>query len=357
MECDSSGPSPLQPGTRLGRYELSKPLSQGGMATAWLASTVDGHGAARPIVIKTILDWLSDDDAFRTCFFREGGIASRVSHRNVARVFDLGEDRGVLFIAMEFVDGPSMQHVLSACRSKQMVVPDGIILRVLMDVCAGLQAVHELRDGTGRPLNVVHRDISPSNILISSTGVAKLIDFGVAKVQQSFRPDAVLVGKQSYIPPEQGLGQAVDRRANLWALGAIAYLACSGQKAFDSPNWQARLEWLASGKPPQPLPAFVRPAMAAVVQRALSFAPGDRYATADEMGRALDDAAKSLGVRASHEDVAAFCSAHVATNTMRNSSKATANRADERPSVERALEQAPERTGILSGIRRLFSRP
>jgi serine/threonine-protein kinase len=326
------------------------------MATAWLASAVDGHGAARPIVVKTILSRLANDERFRTCFFREGGIASRVSHRNVARVFDLGEDHGVLFIAMEFVDGPSLNQVLRACRAKQVLVPYGVLLRILTDTCQGLHAAHELRDGTGRPLNVVHRDMSPSNILITSKGVAKVIDFGVAKAQRSFAPDALLVGKEAYIPPEQALGQAVDRRADLWALGAIIYRASSGRKAFDSPNWQARLEWLASGRPPLPLPASVHPAIAAIARRSLSFAPSDRYATAQDMARALEQAALAVGATASAADVAAFCSTHVALDPTGQSPDASASEPSEPRTGEAADEGNGEAPGIFSAIRRLWTR-
>ena len=356
MEYSPSHPIPLGNGVRLGRYELIRSLSEGGMATAWLAKKIENHGAERPIVVKTILAERANDERFRTCFFREGGIASRVSHRNVARVFDIGEDRGVLFIAMEFVQGPSMNHVLRTCHSKKMVVPDGVLLRVLMDVCSGLHAAHELRDGTGRPLNVVHRDMSPSNILITTKGVAKVIDFGVAKAQHTFAPDAVFVGKRSYIPPEQALGQAVDRRADLWALGAILYGACSGLRAFDAPNWQARLEWLASGRPPLPLPESVHPAIAAIAMRALAFAPSERYATAEDMARALEDASRAIVADASAEGVAAFCSSHVTVDPTNGLSDIDPD-AGGGPSANGAITTgAGNGLGILSAIRRLWTR-
>lgn len=356
MQYNTSHPIPLGNGVRLGRYELIRSLSEGGMATAWLARRVESHGAERPIVVKTILAERANDERFRTCFFREGGIASRVSHRNVARVFDIGEDQGVLFIAMEFVQGPSMNHVLRACHSKKMVVPDGVLLRVLIDVCAGLHAAHELRDGTGRPLNVVHRDMSPSNILITTKGVAKVIDFGVAKAQYTFAPDAVFVGKESYIPPEQALGQAVDRRADLWALGSILYRASSGLRAFDAPNWQARLEWLASARPPLPLPESVHPAISAIAMRALAFAPSERYATAEDMACAIEDALRAIGTDASAEDVAAFCSAHViigATPSLNDMDPDAGGRhsVEEAPATRRGDGQ-----GILAAIRRLWTR-
>ena len=357
MEDPNPRENQLRPGVRLGRYELTRPLSGGGMATAWLASAVDGHGAARPIVVKTILDRLADDERFRTCFFREGGIASRVSHRNVARVFDHGEDHGVLFIAMEYIDGPSMYDLMRVCRSETTVLPDGVLLRVLMDACEGLHAAHELRDGTGRPLNVVHRDVSPSNILVTSKGVAKVIDFGVAKAQHSFAPDAVFVGKEPYVAPEQALGQAVDRRADVWALGAILYRASSGRKAFEAPTWQAKLEWLASGRPPLPLPASVHPAIAGIAERALAFAPGERYATAQEMACALDAAARSIGTSASAGDVAAYCSALVRQGPHGGGRNVSTGEPGEPRASDAPTPSRGETPSVLSAIRRLWSRP
>src|SRR5580693_705343 len=151
------------------------------MAGVWAARPRDGHGAERLVVLKTILPKFATDARFQEMFLREGGIAARISHRNVARIFDLGETQGILYIAMEYVDGDALSKLHRACRKKGEKIPPGVILRILVDVCAGLHHAHELKDGTGRALNVVHCDVSPPNILVDDHGVAKLIDFGIAE--------------------------------------------------------------------------------------------------------------------------------------------------------------------------------
>src|SRR5262249_17463922 len=144
----------LCPGHRLHRYELLCPIAKGGMANVWIARPRDDHGAERLVVLKTILPKFAADARFQEMFLREGGIAARISHRNVARIFDLGETDGVLYIAMEYVDGDALSRLDRACQRAGVRIPTPVALRILSDACAGLHHAHELRDGTGRLLNV-----------------------------------------------------------------------------------------------------------------------------------------------------------------------------------------------------------
>ncbi|MDP9149589.1 MAG: serine/threonine protein kinase, partial [Myxococcota bacterium] len=305
---------PLGPGYKLPRYELLCPIAEGGMATVWAARTREGHGAQRVVVIKTILPEFANGSQFQEMFLREGGIASRITHRNVARIFDLGEEHGVLYIAMEYVDGEALSKLHRACKKLGVKIPPGIVLRVLADTCAGLHAAHELKDGTGRLLGIVHRDVSPPNVLINEKGVAKVIDFGIAKTHVHLGEDTdagLLKGKIGYMAPEQALGLAVDRRTDVWAAGAVLYSLLTGRPPHEGVNRLQSLQMVTSGQPPAPLPSDIHPAIAEIARIALSPAAEDRYSTAAQMAEALEGAMRASRSTATLADVAAFSARHL----------------------------------------------
>jgi serine/threonine-protein kinase len=284
------------------------------MARVWIARPLDGHGAARLLAIKTISPKFADDTRFREMFLREGGIASRITHRNVARIFDLDETDGVLYIAMEYVDGDALSKLNRACHKKGVRIPTGVVLRVLADVCAGLHEAHELRDGTGRLLNVVHCDISPANILINTKGVAKLIDFGIAKVHFGADEDTdsgTLKGKTRYMAPEQALALPVDRRTDIWSVGATLYDLLAGAPPYQGGSHLATLQLIASGHPPPPLPPNVHPAVAALIHRSLVHARDSRFATAAQFRDAIENAIAQAKLTTTIADVAAFAVMHL----------------------------------------------
>ena len=215
--------SPLAPGYRLDRYELLGPLAEGGMASVWIARQRGKHGFEKLVAIKTILPQFAADDALPQMFLDEARIASRIEHSNVARILDLGEEHDVLYLVMEYIDGDSLSKLRRACTEGGMLVPPGVVLRMLADACSGLHEAHELKDEDGTLLDIVHRDVSPHNILVTTKGVAKVIDFGIAKARDRLAGDTnagVLKGKIQYMAPEQALGRKVDRRADVWAIGA-----------------------------------------------------------------------------------------------------------------------------------------
>ncbi|MDP9002023.1 MAG: serine/threonine protein kinase [Myxococcota bacterium] len=301
--------SELRPGYLLDRYELLCLLAHGGMASVWAARPVEGHGAERIVSIKTILPKFAADPRFQEMFLREGGLAARISHRNVARIFDLGETHGILYIAMEYVDGDALSKLHRACQKQGLAIPAGVALRLLADTCAGLHCAHELRDGTGRLLNVVHRDVSPPNILISTAGVAKLIDFGIAKTQLRSGEDTdsgTLKGKTRYMAPEQALGENVDRRVDIWAVGATLYDLLAGRPPYTGDNLLATLQLIVSGHPPPPLPQTVHPAVAALTERTLAHRPDGRFATATQLREAIERAMILAKLDTTSAEVAAF---------------------------------------------------
>jgi serine/threonine protein kinase len=311
----SSTPTQFGLGSKLDRYELICPIAEGGMASVWVARLRGKHGFEKLVAIKTILPRYAGDERFRDMFLDEARIASRIEHPNVVQIFDLGEEQDVLYLAMEFVDGDSLSKLNRSCQKRGVTIPTGVILRVLADACAGLHEAHELKDAAGQPLGIVHRDISPHNILISTRGIVKLIDFGIAKTDSADATDAesgVLKGKIQYMAPEQALGRTVDRRADVWAVGAILYHLLTGRAPYDGDNQLATLHLLEAGLPPPPLSPEVHPALAAVVRKALAHEPSKRYASATELRDAMERAMVVAQLMTTSADVSAFAMQHLA---------------------------------------------
>ena len=230
------------------------------MASVWIARQQGKHGFQRLVAVKTILPKYADEPRFQQMFLDEARIASRIEHANVTQILDVGEQHEVTYLVMEYVDGDSLSKLHRAAPESGAPVPLGVVLRVMADVCGGLHAAHELRDAGGQPLGVVHRDVSPQNVLISTQGIAKLIDFGIAKARDRLGGDTnadQLKGKVQYMAPEQAIGRPVDRRADVWAVGAVLYHLLGGKPPYEAENDIQTLFLLSSGRPPAPLPSSV----------------------------------------------------------------------------------------------------
>jgi serine/threonine-protein kinase len=313
------------------------------MASVWVARMLGKHGFEKLVAIKTILPQYAEDSRFQKMFLDEAHIASGIEHINAAQILDLGEQHDVLYLVMEYVDGDSMSKLQRSVEKKGLSVPTGIVMRLLADTCAGLHAAHELRDRDGVLLNVVHRDVSPQNILVSARGIAKLIDFGVAKARDRVSGDTntgMLKGKIQYMAPEQAVGKPIDRRADVWAIGAIAYHFLAGRPAYDGPNQLATLHRLTSGKPPNPLPDEIPKPIAEVVMRSLAFDVDERVATAQDLQQAIESAMVASGLQTSVADVASFLRQHTAdrAETRKKAIEVAVAAAAERARVAKALE-------------------
>ncbi len=322
----------------LDRYELLCPIAKGGMAEVWIARLHGKRGFQKLVAVKSILPEYAGDHAFQQMFLDEAHISAGIEHGNVAQILDLGEQHDALYIVMEYVDGESLSRLQRTLVKKAFSVPQGVVLRILSDVCQGLHAAHELRDKTGNLLNVVHRDVSPQNILVTDKGVSKLIDFGIAKARDRVAGETssgLLKGKIQYMAPEQAIGGALDRRADVWAIGAILYHLLSGKPPYDADNQLATLRLLTSGRPPLPLPGTVDPAVATVVRKALAFKPENRYDTALDLHKALEAAMASAALMTSTADVGAFVSEHLYSRS-----------ADRRRAIDLALSAAAERERV-----------
>ena len=298
----------LEPGLKLdGRYELLCILAQGGMANVWLARFQGKHGFAKLVAVKTILPNIAEDEHFKQMFLDEARVAAHIEHPNVVQINDVGDHGGVSYLVMDLIEGESLQGILKACDRQGKRLPLGVALRVLADACLGLDAAHELRDPSGRSLNVVHRDISPQNILVTSAGTAKVIDFGIAKARDRATSDTsagTLKGKISFMPHEQALGREVDRRTDTWALGAVLYMLLSGRPPYKGDNQLATLQLVMSGSPISPLPDTVPEVIRSIVARALMHDPAYRFQSARELGMALEDAMNRLGLGTTSTQVA-----------------------------------------------------
>jgi serine/threonine-protein kinase len=282
----------LQPGQRLdGRYELLYPYAQGGMATVWLARVQGKHGFEKLFAVKTILPHLAADEAFRNMFLDEARIASRIRHPHVAAIEDLGEDDGHLYMVLEWVQGDSWSKLFAAVIEGGDAIPADLMLRIAANACAGLHAAHVLTDDAGQALNVVHRDVSPQNVMISEAGVVKVIDFGVAKAvgrASEQTRTGLIKGKLEYLAPELALAKEVDRRADVWAVGATLYQMFAGHAPYTGKNDLEVLRRITAGKPPAPLPASVPPRVADVILRALHPDRSERVSTAADFQRLLE---------------------------------------------------------------------
>jgi serine/threonine-protein kinase len=286
------------------------------MANVWVARVTGKHGFEKLVALKTILPGLASSKRFRDMFIDESRIAAGIEHPNVAQILDVGDDDETLYLVMEYVDGESLARLMRAFDERNARVPLGAILRVLADTCGGLHAAHMLKDKTtGEFRGVVHRDVSPQNILVNTQGVAKLIDFGIAKAKDRLAQQTSaggLKGKVQYMAPEQALGGDVDRRADLWAVGAILYEAIMGFDPYSADTDLSALTKIGARAPIAPLPSNVHLAVREVALRALSYEREDRFETALEMQRLLEEAMTKAGLQTTHREVGIVMEQHLA---------------------------------------------
>ena len=283
----------MQPGTRLGRYELLVPIARGGMARVWAARMNGQRGFQKLVALKTILPHLAEEPEFERMFLDEARIASGVHHPNVCEIYELGEEQRTLYLVMEWVSGDSFARVLRASGKVEAIDPR-VVGRVIADACAGLHAAHELTDEDGRALGVVHRDLSPHNILLTADGTAKVADFGVAKALGQLHEATSagqLKGKIAYMAPEQVTGAGIDRRSDVFSLGCVLYEATTGQRPFRGDGDHQVMHAVLKGEvqPPTSLLRGYPQELERIVMRALSPQPILRYPTAERMRFALEE--------------------------------------------------------------------
>jgi eukaryotic-like serine/threonine-protein kinase len=292
---DTPQPADLHPGSTLGRYELLLPIAKGGMAQVWAARLRGSRGFQKLVAIKTILAGVIDNTRMEQMFLEEAQLASQIHHPNVVGTLELGEENSALYLVMEWVDGESLSVVLSKAAASGGV-PLPIAVNLIGQACQGLYAAHNLRDESGALLGLVHRDVSPQNLLVTFSGTAKLVDFGIAKATSKasgLTEAGEIKGKFAYMAPEQVRGQAIDARTDLFALGILLYLLTTGKHPFRGEHPGATVQNICSEQPAMPPSAFLPDypvALEEVVLKALAKDPGQRFASANEMLTALEEA-------------------------------------------------------------------
>src|SRR5579871_6812722 len=275
-----------------GKYQLLKKLATGGMAEVWLARQTGIEGFQRLLVVKRILPHLADDPEFVQMFLNEAKIAARFNHPNIAQIYDLGEVDGAYFIAMEFVHGEDLGRVMRKAWSAGQWIARPLSIRIVAGACEGLYYAHAKTDDQGRALRVVHRDISPQNILISFDGSVKLVDFGIAKAadQASLTKSGAIKGKFAYMSPEQAAGKPLDHRSDIFSFGLVLYELLTGVRPLkrdsELATLQAALE--CNIEPPSKV-ADVPEDLDPVVMQALAKAADDRYRDARSFQMALEE--------------------------------------------------------------------
>jgi len=270
-----------------GRYTVVRKLANGGMAEIFLASQQGHEGFQKPVVLKRILGSIYSDPQFRNMLIDEAHISMSLTHSNIVQVLDLGLAGGRYFLVLELVDGWDLGQILQRCRATGLPLPSELAVFVATEVCRALAYAHAKRGPDGQPLGIVHRDISPNNVLISEHGEVKLADFGIAKAMNKREQTGtgVVKGKVSFMSPEQALGRAIDARSDIFSLGTLLYLMLVGIRPFDGSTDLETLLRVQRGdfKTPGRVRPDLLPELARIIERAMRFLPDERYPTADDM--------------------------------------------------------------------------
>ncbi|WNZ60358.1 serine/threonine-protein kinase [Myxococcus sp. MxC21-1] len=282
----------LSEGLHFGKYKLLERIATGGMAEIYRARMTAAAGVTKPVVIKKILPGYAGNSAFLSMFVNEARIAAGLSHGNIAQVFDFGEVDGEYFIAMEWVDGRTLSSVMRRAREKGMyTLPQPLALLIAVEMLEGLGYAHTRLDERGRPLHIVHRDVSPQNVLLSYEGQVKLVDFGIARARLAGSAEPVehdLKGKYTYFAPEQVRGREPDARSDIFAAGIVIYEMLCGRLPFEG-KMPDVLRKLALGDFPRPrdLNPGIPTALERILLTALAVEREQRYATAEAFAEAL----------------------------------------------------------------------
>jgi serine/threonine-protein kinase len=278
----------LKQGSKLGDNELMLRIGRGGMATVWVArERAKDPKDDRLVAVKAMLIELADETEFVTMFLDEVRLVRAIKHPNIVEIYDVGDADGVMWMSMEWVEGESL-HTVIAEAGKRRAIPPELAVKIIADAASGLHAAHELRDLDGSLRGVVHRDVSPHNILIGTNGVVKLVDFGVAKavgrISEATRAGQ-LKGKFGYMSPEQALGKQVDRRSDIFSLGIVLFELTTSRRLFRGEHDIDTLKLVIGGPIPKPTSIDPKypPGLERIVLRALDRTVEGRYQTAQEL--------------------------------------------------------------------------
>jgi len=297
-------------GVHFGQYALLERIATGGMAEVWKARMRGVEGFQKTVAIKKILPHLSDNDEFIEMFVDEAKLAAQLNHSNIIHIYDLGKIASSYYIAMEYIDGHDLKTILRQGGERSQPMTTELALFITSKVASALDYAHRKRDFDEKEMGLVHRDVSPQNILISHEGDIKLCDFGIAKAasKASHTQAGALKGKLQYMSPEQAWGRKIDRRSDIFALATVMFELLTARKLFSGENEISVLEMVREAKvvPPSSINEEVTPAIDAVVLKALQKDPDARYQTAGELARDLDSILYSMRPTPTSADLAIY---------------------------------------------------
>lgn len=286
----STGPTSDPP--QIGRYQVIRHLATGGMAQIYLAR-MDGMASfERHVVLKTILANRANDRRFINMFLDEAKLAATLNHQNIAQVYEVDQADGAYYMAMEYVHGENCRAILESSIRRGVVIPVELAVLIVSGAAAGLHHAHERKGKSGQALNIVHRDVSPANIMVGYDGGVKVLDFGIAKAEERYTQTigSTIKGKYGYMSPEQCKGKAIDRRSDIFALGIVLYELTTQRRAFKGRDDFDTMKRIVAGDlvlPSSLVPGYP-PELEGIILKALSSEPEERYSTAQDMIEALD---------------------------------------------------------------------
>ena len=273
------------------KYKVIRKLDAGGMAEVYEAVAEGIEGFEKKVAIKRVLPHLAENKKFIAMFLDEARISLHLSHANVVNVFDIGQAGGTYFIVMEYVDGTNLKHLMKKLKERKHILPIEQSIYIIMEACRGLAYAHGMRDSKGNSLNIVHRDVSPPNILISNQGEVKIVDFGLAKATSQLEKTdpGVVKGKYAYLSPEAATGKPVDWRMDIFCCGIVLYELLTGQRLFlgDSDVQTIRNVREANVPSMQQFNPNIPPELENIVRTALARDPAQRFQSCDDLAESL----------------------------------------------------------------------
>jgi serine/threonine protein kinase len=302
-----SGPADEMIGRQVGRYRIVRHLASGGMAELYIARQEAMGGFEKEIVVKILQPKFAENPRVVQMFLDEARLAAKLNHQSIVHVYDVAEDGGLTYIAMEYIRGETLTDIVRVGLGAGKYLPLEHAVHIVRQAAAGLAYAHAWREPNGQLLRIVHRDVSPTNILVTMEGQTKIVDFGIARAQEELRDEAGVVGKAGYMSPEQVRGEAVDTRSDIFSLGIILYELTLGQRLYRG-TADAVMKRIVEEKVPPP--TAVRrdfpPALELIIMRALEKRPEARYQSAEEMRVDLEEFLADEGLRTGSRRMALY---------------------------------------------------
>jgi len=297
---------------QFGKYLLLEKIAVGGMAELYRARITGTQGFEKLVAIKKLLHHLTDETDLVNAFINEAKLAAMLQHQNIAHIFDFGSMEGTYFIAMEYLSGKDLRLIMDKTEEGGRPFPLEHALYISSRICEGLEYAYNMKDFEGNPLNIIHRDISPQNILITYDGEVKIVDFGIAKAagKKTKTREGVIKGKVAYMSPEQASGKAIDRRSDIFSAGILLYEMLSGRQMFEGDAMETlALVQEAKFEPPENLGQALPPGLLKILHRALAKNPEDRYQSSGEMLTALEECIYQNALRPTARGLAQYMKA------------------------------------------------